>query len=206
MSKKILFMGGAVLFLVIFPALIGCQNRIDAYPLDLVNVEKVVLGTDTLTVTFGATLDEIDRLVAKTNYATTISNYVVTKNKAAALRLSGAAANKGADDRTVKITIIGIHSNGLAAGDTLDVELKGVGKGFYSVRPLQALRIGAINEAAKVSVVFNQELYSSSGKKAAIGEDWKTLFTANDNSGGGAVAWTAARVESADTILFELTG
>jgi hypothetical protein len=203
MSKNILFLGGAALLLVTFLALVECNSGINPVSFNpVLEVEKIVLERDTLTVTFKFTLANIDNIMNETNYTLNKANYIITKNNTGRLRNVGSITN-GKDDKTVSIAVPEVH-RGLREYDTLNVELKGGKRGTYTVRPPEA-RIGTDNGAAKLTVHFDRELYTAEGKVTA--NDDVTAFFKISAAFGDSYPFSlkSAKAGGADTVTFEFT-
>lgn len=158
MSKKTIFMGGVALLLITFLVLIGCHGAgTPIPPKPSFSLTGVTLGPDTLTVVFSDTLANIDKTQKTPNYTTTATNYTVTKIRSAVKEtITGATASKGADDKTVVLTITDLQDQ-LMGGDSLVVTLAGANSKPYAVEAPNPSG-GEANAGSKITITFSKDV------------------------------------------------
>ncbi|MFP3091154.1 hypothetical protein LQZ21_12595 [Treponema sp. TIM-1] len=198
MSKKILFMGGAALLLVTFLVLIGCPDATSPAPNPPSKVASVALDIDTVIVTFTDSITNIETAMKAAGHLTATANYTVAKNTEAAMKVTTITPRP--DGKSVTIAVSGVHS-GLTTADTINVEVKNVGKGTFKPEPLQVSRVDTETEGTKFTVTFNQELYSAE-KKLAVGTDYATSFKITDAAvGTEALNLSSVKVDTNGAII-----
>ncbi|MDR2759348.1 MAG: hypothetical protein LBB78_08205 [Spirochaetaceae bacterium] len=203
MSKKNLFAGGAALFLIAFLALIGCNNASDPVSLKpLFSVKSVVLEANTLIVTFSDTITAIDDAFKSPGYTLDAANYTVSKNNTGVLSISTTITPVAGDTSSVKMAMSEIHL-GLNLNETLNVNVKNIAGGLYTVKPL-TVTIDKGSSDTNLVLVFSENLYDSSAPLAG-GAGAASFFklTAADSA-----STLGATVDSTNlnTITITLTG